>query len=437
MHKGGNLVFGPDGFLYVGLGDGGGIDDAVFNAQNPQSLLGKMLRIDVNVPDTHPTGYTVPTDNPFVDNQPIPALDEIWAFGYRNPWRFSFDDFGPGATGGMIVADVGHAAREEVDYEPAGRGGRNYGWFIREGAIATPGIPPATPTAYSPLTNPIVDYPNLPEGGKAVTGGYVYRGTQLMSLYRGRYFLADFFGGVYSVGLTFDVQGEASVADVLDHTSELGNPRLVPTFGRGLDGELYFSSFVGGSIYRIVPDTPPLPAPPSPFTGQVAASTLTLSWQPGASGGPIVGYRLEAGSQPGSADLAVLEMLTSGLTVSGAPSGLYHLRVRALNSSGASEPSQELAVRVGCGGPMPVPVGLSAQVSPGGVVSLTWTPTAEATSYLVEAGTASGASDLAVIPIAATAVSGVVAPGTYFARVRAVTPCGQSAVSSEVMIQVP
>lgn len=127
VHKGGNLLFGPDGMLYIGLGDGGGGNTPAFNAQHPQSLLGKMVRIDIRVPDDHPTGYMVPPDNPFVDGQPVAALGEIWAFGYRNPWRFSFDDYGPGATGAMIIGDVGENTSEEIDYEPAGRGGRNYG----------------------------------------------------------------------------------------------------------------------------------------------------------------------------------------------------------------------------------------------------------------------------------------------------------------------
>ena len=140
VHKGGNMQFGPDGYLYIGLGDGGGVADPVINAQNPALLLGKMLRIDINVTDSDPRGYRVPADNPFVDGVPIAAAAEIWSFGHRNPWRWSFDDVGAGATGALIIGDVGQDAREEINYEPAGRGGRNYGWYLREGKIPTPGV---------------------------------------------------------------------------------------------------------------------------------------------------------------------------------------------------------------------------------------------------------------------------------------------------------
>ena len=116
-HNGGNIAFGPDGYLYVGRGDGGSGNDPNHYAQDPMSLLGKMLRIDVSVGDAHPTGYVVPASNPFVGNASV--LPEIWAFGLRNPWRWSFDDPTLGGTGAMVIGDVGQGAWEEVDYEPA------------------------------------------------------------------------------------------------------------------------------------------------------------------------------------------------------------------------------------------------------------------------------------------------------------------------------
>ena len=202
-HNGGHLAFGPDGYLYIGTGDGGGGNDESNNAQNPQSLLGKMLRIDINVADAHPTGYTIPPDNPFVDGQPIAARHEIWSFGLRNPWRYSFDDLGVGATRALVIGDVGQSAREEVDYEPAGAGGRNYGWSMREGTIATPGVSASKRPAYLPLTNPLFDYPRTI--GRAITGGYVYRGTQLPAAYRGRYFVGDSSTSIVgSVGIRLD-----------------------------------------------------------------------------------------------------------------------------------------------------------------------------------------------------------------------------------------
>src|SRR5262245_2458884 len=132
-HNGGHLAFGPDGYLYIGLGDGGSGGDPTNNAQSPSTLLGKMLRIDVSVPDNDLRGYRGPDDNPFCDRRPIAALTEIWAFGLRNPWRYNFDDWTRGGTGALVIADVGQNAHEEVNWEPAGAGGRNYGWRLREG----------------------------------------------------------------------------------------------------------------------------------------------------------------------------------------------------------------------------------------------------------------------------------------------------------------
>jgi glucose/arabinose dehydrogenase len=431
VHKGGNLAFGPDGYLYIGLGDGGAGNGAG-NAQEPASLLGKMLRIDVNVPDADPTGYRVPASNPFVDGQPVAALHEIWAFGYRNPWRFSFDDVGPGATGAMLVGDVGQDAREEIDYEPAGRGGRNYGWYLKEGFIDAPGgIAPA----YQPLTYPLVDYTrNI---GRSVTGGFVYRGMALPSRYRGRYFVADFFGGVYSLGLSVGADGEARVIDYLDHSAELGNPRFISTFGRGTDGELYFTSFTGGRILKIVADPAAMPARPESLTADVQGSRVALSWQPGAGGAPLQGYQLEAGSRAGASNLLVSETTTNGVVVDGVPNGTYFVRVRSINAAANSLPSAEVTVLVGCTAPPLPPAGLAAVVEAGGRVSLTWNAAADASGYLVLAGTSPGASDVAQMPVAATALGGVVSSGTYHVRVQTLTACGPSVASNEITVVVP
>jgi hypothetical protein len=432
VHKGGTLHFGPDGYLYIGLGDGGGFANEIVNAQNPGVLYGKMLRIDVNVPDSHPRGYVVPPDNPFLDGVPVAALPEIWSVGFRNPWRWSFDDFGPGATNAMIIGDVGQDAREEINYEPAGRGGRNYGWYIREGTLPSPfGF--NHPPSFLPLTEPIADYPR--SIGRSVTGGYVYRGSALPEKYRGRYFVADYFGGIYSVGLQIDGDGEARAVDVLDHTQELGDPFLVPTFGRDLEGELYFSTFIGGRIFKIVPETAP-PAAPENFTSTVTSTTVSLAWQRAGTGGSPVGYRLEAGSSPGASDLLVTNVNAPELTVSGVPSGIYFVRVRAFNDLGISEPSEELEVQVGCVGALPTPTGLTGGVT-GGVATVSWTPVAGATSYLVEVALQPVGPTALVIPTVAPVVSGPVPPGTYHARVRAVTPCGTTAPSEEITVTVP
>jgi glucose/arabinose dehydrogenase len=251
-HNGGHLAFGPDGYLYVGLGDGGSGGDPFNNAQNPNTLLGKMLRIDVNVPDADPRGYRVPEDNPFVDRQPIAALTEIWAFGLRNPWRYNFDDWTHGGTGALVIADVGQSAREEVNWEPPGAGGRNYGWRIREGRIGYDGRSAA---AYQPLTEPIHDYPRA--DGMSITGGFVYRGRALDPMWNGRYFFADYVAGrVYTIGLSLDARMEARAVDMIELTELLGGTTelgLISAFGVDADGELYLVSYSRGRILKIVP----------------------------------------------------------------------------------------------------------------------------------------------------------------------------------------
>jgi glucose/arabinose dehydrogenase len=259
-HNGGHLAFGPDGYLYIGLGDGGSGNDPLHHAQNPGSLLGKFLRIDVSVPDDHPSGYVVPPDNPFLDGNPVAALPEIWSFGVRNPWRYSFDDPALGGTGALLMGDVGEAAWEEINHEPAGRGGRNYGWRNREGAQPNVGT---LPPAYLPLTDPIHAYNR--SVGQSVTGGVVYRGRRLAG-YGGRYFFGDFVAGrVWSLALTVDpASGEATASDVREHTQELGGrARLgnISAFGVDAAGELYIVNYSAGLVLRV---TGPAAAPPAP-----------------------------------------------------------------------------------------------------------------------------------------------------------------------------
>jgi glucose/arabinose dehydrogenase len=250
-HNGGHLAFGPDGYLYIGLGDGGSANDPGNRAQTVSTLLGKMLRIDVAVPGDDPRGYTVPADNPFVGRADV--LPEIWALGYRNPWRYGFDDVGEGATGALVVGDVGQNQREEVDYEPAGAGGRNYGWRLREGTVATPGVPVAVP-ATEPLIEPLLDYGR--GRGQSVTGGYVYRGTALGAALAGRYLFGDFVSGrIWSVGLAVDPDTrQASAVDEIEHTDDLGGTVAgLASFARDAAGELYVVTH-GGEIYRLAAD---------------------------------------------------------------------------------------------------------------------------------------------------------------------------------------
>lgn len=246
-HNGGHLAFGPDGFLYIGLGDGGSGNDPDHRAQNPSSLLGKMLRIDVNVADSHPIGYIVPGDNPFVTGG---ARPEIWSVGWRNPWRYTFDDLARGGTGALVAADVGQNRWEEINYEPRGRGGRNYGWRNREGAHDNV---TSLPPLFVPLVDPIHEYDHTM--GASITGGYVYRGTALGADFRGRYFFADFSRSrVWSLALTLNSNGDAAATDVREHTAELGGANElanVASFGVDAAGELYIVSYGRGAILRI------------------------------------------------------------------------------------------------------------------------------------------------------------------------------------------
>lgn len=259
-HNGGNLAFGPDGFLYIGLGDGGSGDDPDHRAQNPSELLGKMLRIDVGVADTHPSGYQIPAGNPFTSGAPIAARPEIWAFGLRNPWRYSFDDPARGGTGALVIGDVGQNRYEEIDYEPANRGGRNYGWRNREGLHDNV---TSRPPAYLPLVDPIFEYDH--SAGQSITGGYVYRGAALPASFKGRYFFADFVQGrVWSMALTVDSGGEAHASGLIEHTAELNASApfgSVSAFGVDGDGELYVVSYTLGRIFKIVG---PAAAPSAP-----------------------------------------------------------------------------------------------------------------------------------------------------------------------------
>jgi glucose/arabinose dehydrogenase len=256
-HNGGCMAFGPDGFLYIGMGDGGSGNDPTDNAQTPGALLGKMLRIDVAVPDGNVAGYAVPGSNPFV--RVGGYRPEIWAIGLRNPWRWAFDDFGPGATGALLIGDVGQGQWEEIDYEPAGRGGRNYGWVVREGAHPTPGISGIAP-AFLPMIDPAYEYDHTV--GQSIIGGYVYRGSLLREV-TGRYFFADFsLGKVFSAAVSVDpVTHEASLTDVADHTSALNSSvggGSVSAFGRDAAGELFLVDYAHGRILRLThqPDAP-------------------------------------------------------------------------------------------------------------------------------------------------------------------------------------
>lgn len=228
-HNGGTILFGPDGFLYIGMGDGGAGNDPQNNAQNLGTPLGKMLRIDV---DQKAGGkeYAVPADNPFVSTPG--AAPEIWAYGLRNPWRFSFDR----QAGLLYVGDVGQNAREEIDVI---RKGGNYGWRVMEGMICTPGVNPDCDK--SPYLLPILDYPR--SEGTTVVGGYVYRGSAIPNL-PGAYLYADFGSGRLWM-LRYD--GSA----VSDQRLLLETGKNISSFGEDEQGELYITAY-DGEIFKMV-----------------------------------------------------------------------------------------------------------------------------------------------------------------------------------------
>jgi glucose/arabinose dehydrogenase len=229
-HNGGQLAFGPDGLLYIAFGDGGGGGDPLGSGQSLDTLLGKILRIDPRPSGGRP--YRVPADNPFVGRDG--ARPEIWDYGLRNPWRFSFD----AATRDLWIGDVGQNAYEEVNFEPAGSGGRNYGWNRREGLHAYNGG--ERPDG---AVDPVIEYGR--EGGACtVIGGFVYRGRRIPGL-QGAYLYGDYCAGWVRAARTRD--GE--VLEQRDLGLEV--PGL-SSFGADAAGELYALS-LGGDVLRIAP----------------------------------------------------------------------------------------------------------------------------------------------------------------------------------------
>ena len=231
-HNGGQTRFGPDGYLYIALGDGGGGGDPYGNGQDLTTLLGALLRLDVDTAEP----YAVPADNPFVHDPE--ARDEIWAYGLRNPWRFSFDR----ETGDLWIADVGQGAWEEINLQPAGSaGGENYGWNIMEGTHC---FPQGTSCDTDGLVLPVITYANG-SGNCSVTGGYRYRGEALVDL-QGRFIFGDYCSGTIW-GASQGTDGGWTFETLLDTGFRIA------TFGEGETGELYVADHGGGAVYRLVP----------------------------------------------------------------------------------------------------------------------------------------------------------------------------------------
>ncbi|PWT90576.1 MAG: hypothetical protein C5B54_06915, partial [Acidobacteria bacterium] len=264
-HNGGQLQFGPEGDLYLGTGDGGGGGDPLQNGQNIDALLGKILRINVNPGPP----YTIPVDNPFVGKA---GADEIWAYGVRNPWRFSFDAI----THDLILADVGQNDWEEIDFQPAGTpGGQNYGWNKLEGTHC---YPPGSVCSSTGITLPVLEYSH--DFGCAITGGYRYRGLDFPSLY-GIYFYGDFCAGTISGAIQTNANWRSAIFADTDF--------FITTFGQDKDGKIYVSSQGTGSIYRIVPADPAAPIFSDDFTALNGWNAKNGTWT--LDNGTLLGTR--------------------------------------------------------------------------------------------------------------------------------------------------
>ena len=251
-HNGGTITFGLDGYLYIGLGDGGSAGDPEKRAQDLSSLFGSILRIDINTDDN----YLIPKDNPFVNIEN--AKSEIWSYGLRNPWRFSFDKL----TGDMLIGDVGQSLWEEINFEPfLSKGGKNYGWNILEGNHC---YPEDSKCSSDGLTMPSFEYPNNANYAKtlfgikqpnmdgcSITGGYVYRGDKLKGM-NGKYIFGDYCTGkIWSINIS-----EGNGENLENHTTSIMNSIgkkefYLSSFGQNNDGEIFIVDY-NGTIYKLV-----------------------------------------------------------------------------------------------------------------------------------------------------------------------------------------
>ncbi len=253
-HNGGKLLFGPDGYLYLSLGDGGGSGDPDGSGQNLSTLLGKIIRIDV-LGDSQP--YGIPPDNPFVGQ--AGRRGEIWAYGLRNPWRMDFDPL----TGDLYIADVGQSAREEVNFQPANSpGGENYGWNRFEGAVCFAG--PCGSTAG--ITMPIFEYPR--SSGCSISGGVVYRGSKYPAL-DGTYLYSDFCSG--------RIWGTRRVGSGFETTELRGPGFSIVSFGRDERGNVYVGDFLASRLL-LLSDGPPIDDDPLEPEGFPIQPGLSGAW---------------------------------------------------------------------------------------------------------------------------------------------------------------
>jgi len=299
-HNGGMVAFGQDGYLYLSLGDGGGADDTANNAQNRTVLLGKILRLDVDggLP------YAIPPDNPFVAD-PDPAVRrEIWAYGLRNAWRFSFDRL----LGDLLIGDVGQGAREEIDYEAAAfGGGGNYGWRVMEGSLC---YNPASGCDTSGKILPVAEYSHT-GGNCSVTGGYRYRGPSSSAL-QGVYLYGDYCSGRIW-GSAPQGTGAWISAEIVD------TGYSISSFGEDETGEIYLTDFASGAVLRILGPQPTSTATALPSATTTPSPSPTFSPAPPASSTPTATATPSASSSPTSSPTATFTLMPTASSATATP----------------------------------------------------------------------------------------------------------------------
>jgi glucose/arabinose dehydrogenase len=324
-HNGGQVSFGPDGYLYIATGDGGSGGDPQSNGQNKSVLLGKILRIDVNG-TSGSNNYSIPADNPFANNL-SGWREEIFAYGLRNPWRFSFDP----VTNWNWCADVGQNVWEEINII---QNGKNYGWKIMEGAHC---YSPSTGCDTSGLTFPIFEYAHNSAGGYSVTGGFVYRGPNVPQLY-GKYIYADYVSQKIW-GLTYDGVNQA-VNELLINSAGIG----ISSFGVDQYNELYICALSNGKIYKFTP-TAQIISPTALRIVSNLASSVTLQWIDNSNNesGFVIERKIVGQNEYTSID-STLANINEYEDTSVSTETNYIYRIRAYNSTSFSGYSNEVTV---------------------------------------------------------------------------------------------
>jgi glucose/arabinose dehydrogenase len=333
-HNGGKLIYGTDGFLYLGTGDGGGSNNQYLQAQNPATLLGKMLRIDPNINASVPPFFTIPASNPYASDGDGIA-NEIIAMGLRNPWRWSFDR----QTGTMWIADVGQGNREEVNFRPSnGFLGLNYGWQCWEGTLPTPNVSNCTLYNNQTHTQPVFEYPHNSTGGFSITGGFVYRGNAF-SILKGWYVCAD-----YVLQNAFLVNADNGL--FTSARQGTGIPANISSFGEDEQGELYAVSLTGGILYRVTA-AQALPLRLIDFSGSSSNGTHLLQWQAtGEEAGDVYELEMRKATEGSFTRLVRIQSTNAGSYRQVFPAGNeeHFYRLKIVHANGAVSYSAQVVL---------------------------------------------------------------------------------------------